>query len=62
MTEAKYEQLLSYAHTNKETKYYLIMSTLGTTGIRIQELSMFTVEALSKNNGNIEILTGLFIS
>ena len=55
MTEAEYEQLLSYAHTHKETKYYLIMSTLGTTGIRIQELSMFTVEALSKNNGNIEI-------
>ena len=25
MTEAEYEQLLSYAHTHRETKYYLIM-------------------------------------
>lgn len=55
MKEEEYEQLLTYALTHNEKKYYLIMSVLGTTGIRIQELSMFTVKALSKNNGNIEI-------
>lgn len=55
MTETEYEQLLIHALTHNEKKYYLIMSVLGTAGIRIQELSMFTVEALSKNNGNIEI-------
>lgn len=55
MMEAEYEQMLSYALSHNEKKYYLIMRVLGATGIRIQELSMFTVEALLKNNGNIEI-------
>lgn len=55
MTDKEYEKLLVHTLHKGDEKYYLIMCILGTTGIRIQELSKFTLEALLKNNGNIVI-------
>lgn len=49
------ERMETFMKHKGDEKYYLIMCILGTTGIRIQELSKFTLEALLKNNGNIVI-------
>lgn len=49
LTQEEYAALLRYARKIGNRKYYMIMRTLASTGIRIGELSYFTVEVLNKN-------------
>lgn len=44
----EYRQLLAYALQSGRKKYYYILRALACTGIRISELSFFTVEVLEK--------------
>lgn len=48
LTMAEYKRLLAYAGKAGNEKYYMIMRTLASTGIRIGELSFFTVEILDR--------------
>lgn len=49
LTITEYRKLLNYAKEIGNEKYYMIMRTLAATGIRVGELSYFTVEILEKN-------------
>ena len=55
ITEKEFGMLLDDAYAHGEEKYYLIMRVLGATGIRIQELSNFTIQNIQKKKANIEI-------
>lgn len=55
ITEEEYGMLLACACENNDEKYYYIMRVLGATGIRIQELSYFTVQNLQRKKSGIEI-------
>lgn len=53
LSKQEYERLLHAALAKKNERLYLLMLTVGSTGIRISELVYITVEAL--NNGRAEI-------
>ena len=53
LSKEEYERLLNAALAKKNERLYLLMLTLGSSGIRISELSYITVETL--NNGRAEI-------
>lgn len=46
LTKSDYQRLLQYAREIGDEKYFLLMRTLATTGIRVSELSGITVETL----------------
>ncbi len=48
LTMEEYKSLLRYARETGREKYYMIMRTLASTGIRVGELSYFTVEILDR--------------
>ncbi len=50
LTIEEYKSLLAYAREIGNEKYYMIMRTLATTGIRVGELSYFTVEILDRKS------------
>ena len=47
LTKEEYFRLLKTAKSNKNTRLYLIMQTICSTGIRVGELPFITVEALA---------------
>ncbi len=53
INKSEYRELLAYAKKSGRNKYYYIMKTLALTGIRISELSFFTVDALKR--GKIQV-------
>lgn len=53
LSKQEYERLLAAALAKKNERLYLLMMTMGSTGIRISELAYITVEALK--NGRAEI-------
>ncbi len=53
LTKKEYERLLTAASAKKNERLYLLMLTVGSTGIRISELVYITVENLK--NGRAEI-------
>lgn len=50
LTRAEYLRLLSAAKRSEREKSYLIIKTLGSAGIRVQELSQLTVEAVEQGS------------
>lgn len=42
----EYQAMLRYARNSGRSKYYYIMKTMASTGIRVSELACFTVEAI----------------
>lgn len=48
ISKQEYKSLCNYAVESGNLKYYYIMRTLAGTGIRISELSFFTVEAIQR--------------
>lgn len=48
LTVPEYRKLLDYAMTKGKTKYYCIMKTLASTGIRVGELQYITCEVLER--------------
>lgn len=42
----EYQAMLRYARDTRKSKYYYIMKTMASTGIRVSELACFTVEAI----------------
>lgn len=53
MSYADYKRLLRISKKNNFIKDYYIMKTLAMTGIRVSELSFFTVENLKRQNDNV---------
>ena len=54
LTRKEYERLLKTASKKGNTRLYLLLQTICGTGIRVSELSYFTVEAVRK--GRIDIM------
>lgn len=55
ISRSDYERLLRYARKRGKEKMYYLMRTLAGTGIRIEELKYITVEAVTKNKGNVQV-------
>ena len=55
LSRKEYERLLSAARGRKDERMYLILLTLGCTGIRISELSFITVEAIRTGRAQIHL-------
>lgn len=59
ISEKDYKALLKYTKFNKNDgknyRDYLLMRTLGETGVRVSELKFFTVEALKNMDGNLTV-------
>jgi Site-specific recombinase XerD len=53
LTKQEYERLLETAKLKKNDRMYYILQTIGATGIRIGELSHFTVQAVKE--GKVEV-------
>lgn len=53
LTKSEYERLLSSAKNKSNERLYLLMQTLGSTGIRISELKYITVEAVKHQSVSI---------
>ena len=53
LSKDEYERLLTAASAKKKERLYLLILTMGSTGVRISELLYITVEALK--NGRAEI-------
>ena len=55
LSRKEYERLLSAARGRKDERMYLILLTLGCTGIRISELRFITVEALHVRKATVSL-------
>ena len=53
LTKSEYERLLHSAKSKNNERLYLLMQTLGSTGIRISELKYITVEAVRSQSVSI---------
>ena len=53
LTKAEYERLLEAARSKKNERLYYLMQTIGSTGIRISELSAITVSAVMQGQAII---------
>lgn len=54
LTKREYERLLNCAKSRGKEKLWLLMQTLGSTGIRISELKFITVEAVKQQSVSIK--------
>ncbi len=53
LSQAEYKELLSAALSNGNQRLYLLMMTLGSTGIRVSELEYITVQAVKEGRAQI---------
>lgn len=54
LSKEEYERLLQEAQRRGNTRLYLLMQTLASTGIRVSELRYITVEAVRKGRADIQ--------
>ena len=54
LTKTEYERLLSAAQSKKNERLYLLMQTICSTGIRVSELKFITVEAVHREQAEIQ--------
>lgn len=59
LTRAEYLRLLSAAKHMRKEKTYLLIKTMGGAGVRVQELSQVTVEAVSQGMVKLDSHNGL---
>ena len=55
LTIGEYKKLLKTAKDHKDERMYLLIETLGATGIRISELPFITVEAVMQGRANVSL-------
>lgn len=55
LTKAEYERLLETAKRKGAEHLYLVMMTIGATGIRVSELKYITIEAVQKGRAEIQM-------
>ncbi len=55
LSETEYRRLLSAALEKGDERMYLLMMTLGSTGIRVSELAFITVESAKKGRADINM-------
>lgn len=55
LSREEYKRLLSTARRRKDCRLYMILLTLGSTGIRISELMFITVEAVKEGRAQIRL-------
>lgn len=55
LSREEYKRLLSAARNRKDHRLYMLLLTLGSTGIRISELMFITVEAVKEGRAQIHL-------
>lgn len=55
LSRKEYKRLLSAARNRKDRRLYMLLLTLGSTGIRISELMFITVEAVKEGRAQIHL-------
>ncbi len=55
LTEAEYRRLLNAAKSKGNYRMYMLMMTLGSTGIRVSELAFITVESAKRGRADINM-------
>ena len=55
LSKEEYKKLLKAAKAKKDDRMYLLMETLGSTGIRISELPFITVEAVMQGRARVSL-------
>ena len=55
LSKEEYKRLLKAARGKKDERMYLLMETLGSTGIRISELPFVTVEAVMQGRARVSL-------